>query len=258
MSEGSVNSSILAVITARAGSKGIPGKNMMNLRGVPLAVWSLLMAQDTPGISQTCVSTDIPELLELVRTEYHEDVLPIVRPPELATDEAASVDVVLHALSFAEAELEKTFDHVLLIEPSSPLRRRRLLSDLIQLHLGSANWSDAAVVCAEMMQIPEHALVASEGRLQRPSWSLGEHSGRRQDYMQYLYPTGQGYIASAEALQSQRTFYPIRSTFLLEKPMRSFELDRTSDLQIVEFLAGSKEYDWIVESWRNAQGQTND
>jgi N-acylneuraminate cytidylyltransferase len=110
----------LAIIPARGGSKGIPGKNLRELAGKPLIAWSILAARAAERVDQVVVSTDDAAIAETARA-YGADV-PFVRPADLATDAAPTEPVMAHALDWYEAAGER-FDTVVLLQPTSPLRR---------------------------------------------------------------------------------------------------------------------------------------
>ena len=112
---------ILALITARGGSKRVPGKNIRPLGGRPLIVWSIDLARGIPEICDILVSTDDAEILEIARGAGA--LAPWLRPAELATDSAASVDVCLHALDWYEDARGKV-DGLMLLQPTSPFRSR--------------------------------------------------------------------------------------------------------------------------------------
>jgi len=110
----------LWLITARGGSKGIPGKNIKLLGGKPLICHSIDHALGAGAdIDDICLSTDSPEI-KRVAEEYG---LPVrfLRPERLATDTASSYDVMIHALDFYET-LGKKYDRLVLLQPTSPLR----------------------------------------------------------------------------------------------------------------------------------------
>lgn len=109
------SASVLAVITARGGSKGLPGKNIRLLAGKPLIAWTVEAALGAHCIERVIVSTDAPEIAEAARAAGAE--VPFLRPAELATDAAGSVDVLRHAVGQCPG-----FDYVLLLQPTSPLR----------------------------------------------------------------------------------------------------------------------------------------
>lgn len=111
--------SSLAIIPARGGSKGVPGKNLRAVAGKPLIAWSILRAREAEAIDTVLVSTDDPEIAEVSRAFGAE--VPFVRPANLATDQAPTEPVMLHALDWY-AERGKIFDTIVLLQPTSPLR----------------------------------------------------------------------------------------------------------------------------------------
>ena len=114
----SAPAAFVALVPMRAGSKGLPGKNLRDLDGLPLYAHSVRVAQKA-GAEAVLISTDISAVLA---AEHGPGVVPVVRPAELATDSAQMAEVVLHALS-AEAGLAIDDDAiVVLLQPTSPLR----------------------------------------------------------------------------------------------------------------------------------------
>ena len=112
---------ILALITARGGSKRLPGKNIKQLGGKPLMVWSIDVAKDISGICDILVSTDDESIAEVGRNAGAG--VPWLRPADLSSDTASTVDVALHALDWYECEHGKV-DGLLILQPTSPLRTR--------------------------------------------------------------------------------------------------------------------------------------
>lgn len=109
----------LAVIPARGGSKGLPGKNIRSFMGLPLIAHSILCARMSPQIKAIVVSTDSPEIASVARAYGIE--VPELRPGELARDDTPMIPVLQHALKLAEVNGER-FDAVLLLDPTSPGR----------------------------------------------------------------------------------------------------------------------------------------
>lgn len=116
---------VLAVIPARGGSKGLPGKNLRSLAGLPLIVHSLRCAQLSPQIDRTVVSTDNEEIAAVARS--HGGDVPFVRPSELAEDSTPMWPVVRHAIEAMEQIDATEYAAVLLLDPTSP---GRLPSDI--------------------------------------------------------------------------------------------------------------------------------
>jgi len=121
---------ILAIIPARGGSKRLPKKNVRKLFGQPLISWTIGAAKQSKYIDCLIVSTDDDEIAK-ISSEYGADV-PFMRPQELSTDTATSIDVVNHALKYMMSNNEK-YDYVLLLQPTSPLRTNKHIDEAIEL-----------------------------------------------------------------------------------------------------------------------------
>lgn len=112
--------SVLAVIPARGGSKGLPGKNIRPLGGLPLIAHSIRCAQMCPDVTRAIVSTDSEDIARVAR-EYGGDV-PFLRPADLASDATPMWPVVQHALRRMKEIDGCDYDAVLLLDPTSPGR----------------------------------------------------------------------------------------------------------------------------------------
>ena len=121
---------MLIVIPARGGSKGIPHKNIKDLGGRPLIYYSIDIARQLVADEFICVSTDDKEIIRVVE-DYGLSV-PFRRPGELSTDNAGTNEVLLHALSFYE-EKGWNVDVIVLLQPTSPFRKRIHLEEAIRL-----------------------------------------------------------------------------------------------------------------------------
>ena len=110
---------ILALIPARKGSKRLPGKNIKKFCGKPLIAWTIDASLSSKYVNKTVVSTDCQDIAK-VSMEFGADV-PFIRPSHLATDTATTVDVIFHALKSLQDKGEN-FSHLLLLQPTSPLR----------------------------------------------------------------------------------------------------------------------------------------
>ena len=127
--------SILAVIPARAGSKGLPNKNALKCAGVPLIEWTLRAALESKYVDRVVISTDSREIASIASS--FEDTIPLIRPYELATDNASVVDVLEHAWNSTLNVDGKSYDYVVLLQPTSPLRNSSHLNDAIEHYFDS-------------------------------------------------------------------------------------------------------------------------
>ncbi len=111
---------VLAIIPARGGSKGLPGKNILPLAGHPLIAYSIKAALDSPGITRVIVSTDSEEIAEVARHTGAE--VPFIRPDEYAQDQSLDIDVFVHALRWLQENEGYTPDLLVQLRPTSPIR----------------------------------------------------------------------------------------------------------------------------------------
>jgi CMP-N-acetylneuraminic acid synthetase len=121
---------ILALIPARGNSKRLPKKNIRLLAGKPLINWSIEAILGVRSICEVLVSTDNREIAEIAKQAGAN--VPWLRPSNLATDTSSSVEVALHALDWYESHFEKV-DGLLLLQPTSPFRNRKLIEIGINL-----------------------------------------------------------------------------------------------------------------------------
>src|SRR4051794_40245817 len=110
---------VAALIPARGGSKSIPRKNIASVGGKPLIAWTIEAALGSKLLDRVYVSTDDEEIASVSRACGSE--VPFMRPAELASDEAGSLGVALHALDWMAAHGGEP-DYLLLLQPTSPLR----------------------------------------------------------------------------------------------------------------------------------------
>jgi YrbI family 3-deoxy-D-manno-octulosonate 8-phosphate phosphatase len=119
----------VCIIPARGGSKGIPGKNIMDFCGKPLLAWSILQAQQAKMVSAVYVTSDDEAIL---RVAEDFGAIPIRRPDELSTDTATSEAALLHALDYIEKERVKRIDVVVFLQVTSPLRESEDIDGAVQ------------------------------------------------------------------------------------------------------------------------------
>ena len=160
----STENRLLAVIPARGGSKGLPGKNIRPFAGIPLIAHSIMFAKMCPEITRCVVSTDSPEFAK-VAEEYGGDV-PFLRPAELAQDETSLLPVLQHALAYVEDHGDPPYDLILLLDPTSPARQPEDIKGALHLLLERPDSS-----CIIGVSEPEHNPI-SHGVVEREGWMV--------------------------------------------------------------------------------------
>ena len=157
---------VVGLIPAREGSKGIPRKNLAPVAGRPLLAWTIEAAGESAMLTRTVVSTDWDEAAELAR-QLGAEVLG--RPPALARDETPMLDVVRHALG----ELGGC-DVLVLLQPTSPLRRAQHVDEAMRLLLESGADSVLSVVEVPHQFRPGKLMAIDDGRLVRVGWDAAD------------------------------------------------------------------------------------
>jgi CMP-N-acetylneuraminic acid synthetase len=222
---------VLALIPARGGSKGLPGKNLRPLAGKPLVVWSIEQALATPEVTKVVVTTDDRTIADVARRAGAE--VPFIRPAELARDDAPTAGAVLHALDALAAGGEE-FDAVLLLEPTSPLRAPGDLTRAIATLRDAWDRADSVVSLGEIhTESPFVAkTVDAEGRVVPLLPSTG--ATRRQDLPVAYFPYGVAYLTKVSAFRATQSFYHASSVPLFIERWQNFEVDDAVDFLCIE------------------------
>lgn len=226
---------ILAVVPARGGSKGLPGKNLARIGPYSLVQHAVLAAADSSLITDLCVSTDSPEIREHV--EEIGVQVPWLRAPHLSTDEASTVDVVLDALE-REAGKSPNFDVVVLLEPTAPLRKPEDVDHVIRCLLDYWSSRDACITVSATNFHPSAILSIDQNTelLRRYPGAFSAIKNRRQDGPQAYLPIGNCFAIKADVLRRKGTFYPDRLAPYILEPWQSIEIDEENDLSLARMM----------------------
>ena len=222
---------IMAFIPARGGSKGIPHKNVALLAGKPLIQYTITAAQKSKYVNNIFLSSDDPEIIAFVKSLGLE--VSYRRPVELAMDTTPMIDTVLHALEWLN---NKGYipDIVLLLQPTSPLRRTKDIDGAIKQFLNSNKSSLMSV-----HEIAEHPYECV--KLSQRGWTYLQKpeipAYRRQDYQEkYYYINGAIYLADLEFLLKEKNFVVEGNTEVyIMPPAYGIDVDDSFDLKRCEF-----------------------
>jgi N-acylneuraminate cytidylyltransferase len=216
---------VLGVIPARGGSKGVPRKNIRMAAGKPILAWTIEEAFKSEYIDRLVLSSEDQEIMK-VASSYGCDV-PFQRPVELASDDTPGVDPVLHALNQLPG-----YCYVVLLQPTSPLRSVADIDGCI--HRCEDKHAKACVSVTKCQQHPY--LMFSADRDSRLERLVPEASNFycRQDYPNFFFLNGAVYVAQTEWLQASRTFLS-NDTVGFEMPEeRSLDIDTEEDIRRFE------------------------
>lgn len=220
--------SILAVIPARGGSKGVPGKNIRPAGGKPLIAWTIGAAQNSKYLDRTILSSDDPAIIDVARKLGCD--APFIREPGLAMDDTPGIEVVIDALNRCPG-----FDCVVLLQPTSPLRTGEDIDNAVERCI--AMGAPACVSVCAAQESPYWMFTLDSDTRLNPLLP-GNTIARRQDLPQVYSLNGAVYVARVEWLVRQRSFLT-PETIAYEMPReRSLDIDTEADFVQLQLLAG--------------------
>lgn len=223
----------LAVIPARGGSKRLPRKNVLDLGGKPLIAWTINAARDCPYIDEIMVTTDDAEIADVAR--LHGANVPFLRPATLSNDSASSFDAIKHAIDFYKHELGKEFDFTVLLQPTSPLRGVRDISNAIELF--EQKNADAIISVCETDHSPLWMNTLPDDLSMNRFIRNEVKNIRSQDLKKYYRLNGAIYICKTERLLFEKTFFISDRVFAYVMTKNSsVDIDNLSDLDYAKYL----------------------
>ena len=223
----------LGIIPARGGSKGLPGKNILPLGGLPLICYSIKSASRSK-LSRTIVSTDTKEIAAVAHSCGGE--VPFLRPRELAADDTPTIPVLLHAL----AALGEDYDAVMVLQPTSPLR----IAEDIDNALGmlSANPSVDSVISVVKVgdNHPARMKELKDGFLMDPPFAEEIEGKRRQDLPEYYLRNGALYLTRTPVLLRDHSLKGRSCLGYVMPEERSVNIDSRLDFLLAEAILAER------------------
>lgn len=224
---------VLGIIPARAGSKGIPSKNLRPLAGKPLLQYAAEAALAARALSDVILSTEDNKIAAFGRSCGLS--VPFIRPQELAADDTPMLPVVVHALDQLQAKGSQ-YDAVCLLQPTSPIRSAQDIDSCIALFIES----DADCVFS-VLPVPERYnpnwayFLDRNGYLYRATGS-DDPVGRRQDLPQAFHREGSIYVSRISVITEQQSLYGEKVLPYPMDPLNSVNLDTEADWEHAEKL----------------------
>ena len=227
---------ILAIIPARGGSKGLPGKNIKEMCGKPLIAWSIEHAQKSKYVDEIFISTDSREIADVA--ERFGAPCPELRPEFLARDTAPSSEFIVYTLEKMN-QLGKRFDYFILLEPTSPLRDVEDVDRSIEMLVNSPESESIVGVAMSGTVHPAYMVIKGpNGYLE--ALMPEQQSLRRQDLPDVYFFEGSVYVSTVEAFLKKRTFYHDKTLPYIVPEWKSHEVDDIVDFNIIETIMKMK------------------
>lgn len=230
---------VLGLITARGGSKGIPGKNLAPCGGKPLLQWTCDAALGATRLSRTVISTDARDIADAAMRAGIE--APFLRPAELAADTSKSIDAARHAIEWLAREEGWQTDLLVILQPTSPLRTAGHIDAAIAL------WTPACDSVVSVVAVPHRfapwSVMEREGDHVR-EYMRGElpfDRFRRQGQPTLYARNGPVVLVSTRAAVDAGTFYGERTAPYVMSAIDSIDIDEPDDLVMADFLLRRRE-----------------
>jgi N-acylneuraminate cytidylyltransferase len=213
--------SVLAIIPARGGSKGVLRKNICSVGGKPLIAWTIEEARKSRYIDRLILSSEDAEIITVAKTWGCE--VPFVRPAELAQDETPGIAPVLHAIQSLPG-----YDYLVLLQPTSPLRNTSDIDSCLELCVREGIRSCVSVT--EPRNSPYWMYLLDAGGRMKPLIETEQSFDRRQELPKVYVLNGAVYVAECEWILNYRTFVTAETKAYLMPKERSIDIDSELDL----------------------------
>lgn len=220
---------MLAIIPARGGSKGLPGKNIKLLNGKPLIAYTILAAMNSKSVSRIVVSTDCAEIADHAKQLGAE--VPFMRPSELAQDGSLAIDNYNYCVDALEQQEGNQIIDFCVLQPTSPLRNAKDIDGAISLF--REKQADSVIsYCREAHPVHWHKYLNDDCSVSNV-FDTGEDKNR-QDYRETVYPNGAIYVFRTDLIK-RRTYYSEKTYAFLMPRERSVDIDDLQDFMLAKF-----------------------
>lgn len=225
---------MIAVIPARGGSKGLPGKNIKLINGKPLIQYTIEAALNSKTVSRVIVSTDDQAIANVAKNAGAE--VPFIRPDYLASDTASAVDVYIHATEYLRDNSGEDISKFMILLPTAPLRSCNHIDEAYELFCSEKG--DTLVSVKESETPPSWFMMVDDfGRIKNAGFGIKEALvSNRQINDKYYVPNGAIYILDYYMLKEKRTYYSTNTVAYIMDRSVSIDIDTLDDFQYAEYL----------------------
>ncbi len=219
---------VLGVIPARGGSKGVPGKNLVEIGGKPLIAWTIETAQESIIIDRLILSSDAPDIIA-VASQYGCEA-PFVRPAEISDDQSSSADVILHALE----QMTESYEYLVLLQPTSPFRTTVDIDAC--LTLCQERGAPAAVSVSISEKSPDWMYRIAADNTMQPVLPVTSEATRRQDLDEIYVLNGAVFVARTDDYQKSKSFLGPQTVGMVMPTERAIDIDTPLDVIVANAL----------------------
>jgi N-acylneuraminate cytidylyltransferase/CMP-N,N'-diacetyllegionaminic acid synthase len=229
---------MLAVIPARGGSKGLPGKNIKPLGGKPLIAYTIEAALAAKSVDRVIVSTDDPQIAQAAR-QYKVDI-PFMRPPELAQDDSRAIDTLIYTIDRLKKEFNQDYQEFVLLYPTVPFRSSEDIDNCVKLFHDKK--ADSVISYVELAHPLEWvSSINDDGTVRRLEGGDTKLMKNRQELKHYYITNGAIYVFKYALIKEKYTYYSDKTYAYVMPRERSIDIDTMLDFGYAEYLITPKE-----------------
>jgi len=222
---------ILGLIPARGGSKGLSRKNIRPLLGKPLIAWTIEQALASKNLDRVVVSTDDKEIAGISK-KYGAEV-PFMRPKKLATDEAKGIEVVLDTISWMNKN-GKSYDLLMLLQPTSPLRTSEDINKALELLF--LKKAQAVISVCETEHHPYWSNILPENSSMKGFIEANIINKNRQELPVFYRLNGAIYLTYWDCLKKQKSFFGEKTFAYIMSQEKSIDINTKLDFELAKIL----------------------
>ena len=229
---------MIAIIPARGGSKGLPGKNIRPLNGKPLIQYTIEAAIAASCIERVVVTTDDKTIASVAKAAGAD--VPFIRPDYLSSDTANAVDVYIHAVEYIMKNEKKDLTKFMVLLPTAPLRNYKHIDEASKLF--RENNSDTLISVMEAETPPSWYLTRNiNGKIKNAGFGIKEGLvSNRQVNEKFYIPNGAIYILDYNILKEKKTYYTDNTIGYVMSRDVSVDIDTIEDFEYVEYLMSKR------------------
>ena len=234
---------MLAIIPARGGSKGVPGKNIRHLAGIPLIHWTIKAALASTKITRVIISTDDKNIADICKL-YNVEI-PFLRPSELAQDDSLAIDNYIYTVERLNKEYNAEISEFCVLLPTVPFRNSEDIDCAIELFWKKE--ADSVISCTNLQHPAEWIFsVSDDMKIEQNLESTKKKLINRQSIKPQYIPNGAIYIFKYELLKEKYNYYSNNSYAYVMPKERSVDIDTEFDFKFAEFISG--EFTEVVDN----------
>ena len=228
---------MIAIIPARGGSKGLPGKNIRNLAGKPLICHTISAALKAKSITRVIVSTDDANIASIAEGCGAE--VPFMRPDELASDNSLAIDSYLYTIDRLATEGNIKIDSFIALLPTAPLRLANDIDGAIEVF--NTKEADSVISITDPEVPVEWYKRINKNGILEDYFTNANTMKNRQEFNASYIPNGAIYIFNVDKLRSLRTYYMDKTYPYIMSRGHSVDIDEVLDFYWAEFLINKQQ-----------------